>query len=279
MAILLAKTNKEFLDTYQEFLERYPVELQLFLINLTDELKMTDRTSSRGAVWQDGKPALLFLDANPFNLQLFGLQNSEAVTETLVRYLTENDIPIKGILGNGEDTDLFKKGYLREKMVTFRKHLAMDIMVLERLNEMKPRGTIVHPSEEDFEFLFQGIKAFCLDALHEEMDDDTARKKALAFLAEENFYLYKNEEGIPVSFAHARLTKDGGSRISMVYTKAIYRNRGYGKSMMHLVSQRLLSQSNYCTLFVDKENPVSNKVYKDVGYRIIRDSIEYMIDR
>jgi predicted GNAT family acetyltransferase len=279
MEIRLVKTNKEFLETYKEYLEKYPVELQLFLLNLADEAKVLDQTSSRGGVWQDGKLALLFLDANPFNLQLYGVDNSEAATASLVRYLTDNDIKIKGILGNAVDTDLFKKCYLKLNEVTFRKHLAMDIMVLERLNGMLPGGTIVHPSEDDFEFLFQGIKAFCLEALHEEMDDETARQRVQAFLKDEHFYLYKNDEGIPVSFAHARLTTDGGSRLSMVFTKAIFRNRGYGKSMMYLVSQRLLSQSSYCTLFVDKDNPVSNKAYKDVGYRILRDNIEYMIDR
>ena len=32
-----------------------------------------------------------------------------------------------------------------------------------------------------------------------------------------------------------------------------------------------------CTLFVDKKNPVSNRVYKKIGFEILEDSSEYKL--
>ena len=47
-------------------------------------------------------------------------------------------------------------------------------------------------------------------------------------------------------------------------------------SMMQLIAKEQLAKgAEYLGLYVDQENPVSNHVYKKVGYQILIDSIEY----
>jgi predicted GNAT family acetyltransferase len=74
--------------------------------------------------------------------------------------------------------------------------------------------------------------------------------------------------GRPVSiamFAPAGLT---GARISGVLTPHADRGKGYASSCVAAVSQYLLDKGMaWCSLFADIANPVSNGIYRRLGYR------------
>lgn len=53
--------------------------------------------------------------------------------------------------------------------------------------------------------------------------------------------------------------------------------KGYAKAMMYLITKELIKEVKYLTLFVDKANPISNKVYKDVGFNILTNNYDYRI--
>jgi predicted GNAT family acetyltransferase len=53
-----------------------------------------------------------------------------------------------------------------------------------------------------------------------------------------------------------------------VYTPPHYRNRGYAAACVAALSKRLLdSGRKFCALFADAENPISNGIYRKIGYR------------
>lgn len=136
MVIKLANTNKEFKIDYQYLFDKYELELQLFYINIFNGDQVIGLSNSRGGVYNDDKLSLLFLDANPFNLQLFGINNSLEISECLVEYIKSNNINIRGILGNKKDTDLFIKAFGN----CFNLDIAMDIMKLTSLKLLARRG-------------------------------------------------------------------------------------------------------------------------------------------
>jgi predicted GNAT family acetyltransferase len=69
-----------------------------------------------------------------------------------------------------------------------------------------------------------------------------------------------------------------GTAIAYVYTPEEYRGKGYAAANMYYLSKKLLEQGGeFCTLFVDKKNPLSNRAYEKVGYKILEDSYEYRI--
>lgn len=80
--------------------------------------------------------------------------------------------------------------------------------------------------------------------------------------------LFLWEDARAVSLAGVRRPTIRGSTVSMVYTSPEYRGWGYASACIASLSQRLLDSGfTYCTSFTDADNPVSNHVYKKIGYR------------
>ena len=75
------------------------------------------------------------------------------------------------------------------------------------------------------------------------------------------------EDGAPVSQAvHGRNTPNGAV-INWVYTPPTYRGRGYATSVVAELSGSLLSRGKrFCCLFADIGNPISCKLYHNLGY-------------
>jgi predicted GNAT family acetyltransferase len=75
------------------------------------------------------------------------------------------------------------------------------------------------------------------------------------------------EDGAVVSMTGCVLPVAGVARVGPVYTPVAHRNRGYGRALVAAVSRRLLDGgADRCVLFTDQSNPVSNAIYRQVGY-------------
>ncbi|MGO9887248.1 MAG: GNAT family N-acetyltransferase [Solirubrobacteraceae bacterium] len=72
----------------------------------------------------------------------------------------------------------------------------------------------------------------------------------------------------------------GVVRIGPVYTPPALRCRGYAGSAVAAASRRALAQgAERCMLFTDLDNPTSNKIYAEVGYRRTDDWEEIALER
>jgi hypothetical protein len=70
-----------------------------------------------------------------------------------------------------------------------------------------------------------------------------------------------------------------GIRIGPVYTPPEHRRRGYGSAVTAAVSARHLSAGRrFCFLYTDLENSTSNKIYVDIGYEPVCDSVDYAFE-
>lgn len=60
----------------------------------------------------------------------------------------------------------------------------------------------------------------------------------------------------------------GVLRVGPVYTPPEHRNRGYGRRLTYEVTARAVTRGDArrCMLFTDADNPVSNSIYRQVGY-------------
>ena len=89
-----------------------------------------------------------------------------------------------------------------------------------------------------------------------------------------NFYLYINNDNqlFHISNVHKCLPMD--SIINFVLTYKEFLHLKYAKAMVADLSRELLKSNEYVTLFVDKNNPISNKVYEDVGFEFIIDNFD-----
>jgi uncharacterized protein len=88
--------------------------------------------------------------------------------------------------------------------------------------------------------------------------------------------IYVWEDGIPVSQAAVGRKTIRGAVINAVYTPPHYRGKGYATACVASLSQMLLdSKYDFCCLFADLDNPISNKLYLNIGYQPVCDFAEY----
>ena len=92
--------------------------------------------------------------------------------------------------------------------------------------------------------------------------------------------LFVWDDGGPVALVAISPAVAGVVRIGPVYTPPDQRRRGYAGLAVAEVSRHVLaSGANRCTLFTDLDNPTSNKIYAEVGYRRIGDWEEHLFER
>ena len=83
------------------------------------------------------------------------------------------------------------------------------------------------------------------------------------------------DDGGPVSVARVLGGSHGGMRVGYVYTPPEHRRRGYATSLVAGVSRMVLDLGfRYCVLYTDLANPVSNGIYRRIGYRPLADVVD-----
>ena len=83
----------------------------------------------------------------------------------------------------------------------------------------------------------------------------------------------------PAAMAAARAPVTGVSRIGPVYTPPELRNRGFAGAAVGALSRQLLSTvATTCILYTQLSNPVSNSVYRRIGYRPVIEVLRYELE-
>jgi predicted GNAT family acetyltransferase len=98
-----------------------------------------------------------------------------------------------------------------------------------------------------------------------------ARPAVAARIDDGTLYVWEDGDE-PVSLIGARLTGNGYGWIGPVYTPPERRRCGYAGAGVAAASRRLLhAGASRCMLFTDLDNPTSNKIYHELGYRRFAD--------
>lgn len=281
MRLKLYSNPGEFLSDNRPFMEKYEPAAQL---NVSNALAHRDEPCSPALLFgryeQDGEAVLLFGNAAPNCLCLNApppvSAQAGAAAQELARWLREEQIPISGINAPKALCDPFMEAW----GAPFRLRNAMDIMVLTSLCEPPAVAGRVRPAEmSDLDTLTRWMCAFAEEALHETADPARRREKEGKKIASGARWLLVAPDGTPLSVAGNSRRTERGVSITAVYTPPEYRGRGYCQFTVASLCRELLAGGRaYCTLFVDKANPISNRVYRKIGFYVLVDSWDYRLD-
>ena len=284
MKVVSYKKVGSFLEENQAtLLERESVG-QLILFNaLTNQHLETNPAMFFGRVEDDwGQTVLLFANVQPYNLVIHAANpvGIPSAAVTLSDYIINMDIDIKGINANIAICEAFTAEYrLRRPGLSFQEKLAMDIMEMKKLNEIKVvKGKTRNANMAEMERIAEWMMEFTADALEESVLYEDQIPKAIKLIETKRLYVFENPDGEIVSMAAAAKQLINGVCINYVYTPFRFRNKGYAAANMYYVSKGRLEKGNqFCSLFVDKKNPVSNRVYKKIGYEILEDQYDFRL--
>ncbi len=206
----------------------------------------------------DGESCLLVLCVEPYSILLSG---DKALAGDYVNFVTANGYRIKNFLcdiGLGEEL----VSCFRNEGYCFNLALGMDFMESDERAPVKDVA-IEHPGEDDVDELYEMTNCFISDCGL----GDTARKERIRETLAD--YRILRKDGIIVSFAKMHEWTDRDTKISTVYTRDEYRNRGCARAVVSSVLNEIVGSGRTAVLNVDRENPVSYHLYTSMGFRRI----------
>ncbi|CAM3145722.1 GNAT family N-acetyltransferase [Filibacter tadaridae] len=99
------------------------------------------------------------------------------------------------------------------------------------------------------------------------------KKRVASFIDGREVLLWVDGGKVVSMMKKARPTKKGIT-VSFVFTPKEERKKGYARTMVAAGSKEFLKTYDFCVLYTDLMNPTSNKIYQEIGYKRIADSVQ-----
>ena len=193
----------------------------------------------------------------------------------LVREASRIPDTLRSVLGPKRQSDSFKDRWTRLHAVSVKTTMEQRIYKVADVQQpFAVEGSIRTAEERDLELLSDWNLRFSRDC-GEEDDLERARDYAVRGIANRSRYLW-TVDGECVSMAAATGKTPSGIRINNVYTPDRLRGRGYASALVATLSRILLSEGHqFCFLYTDLANPISNKIYQKIGYVAVCDAAQH----
>ena len=215
------------------------------------------------------------LQTPPYNLVL--AQPSEpAGIEALAGALWERRAALPGVTAAVPEVEEFADAWLGRAGLERRARMRQRIY---RLTSVRPvSGVLGRPrsaTTADRELLLEWVQAFARESF-DDVDPKAAERQVDARLDRGAGGFAFWEDGEPVSLVGWGGQTPNGVRIGPVYTPPELRRRGYASALTASVSAKLLAAGRrFCFLYTDVENETANRIYAEIGYEPVCDSVDY----
>ena len=207
-----------------------------------------------GEVVNQSQIELLFVCNQKGQILLFSpsLTADKRVYELLSNEIYKIGFQINGVKADPLVADMFAKEYSRIASINIEVNMHMSILLLTRLNPAKLLDLEVRKITASSEYT--------LTPTHIQfINESIYGQEGLYFLIKEN---------TPVSQAAIRRKVSMGG----VFTPEEHRRNGYSTTLVYSLAKRILDDGNsYCVVHTDADDPISNQLYRNIGFEYIAD--------
>ncbi|CAG9608785.1 GNAT family N-acetyltransferase [Pseudoneobacillus rhizosphaerae] len=193
--------------------------------------------------------------------------------QQLAVLLDENLADIPGFIGEKDLTNQLAKAItnLRKRVP----HIQMN-QRLYSLNEIEKKpaenGKLKRMGFVNLPLVKEWVYQFCID-INEPMSREDAEAKAKDLIERGRVYGWEIDGEI-VSMANASRPTKSNITVNFVFTPLSERKKGYASSCVSALTHLMLNSGYKTTsLYTDLDNPTSNKIYMEIGYKPLIDSI------
>jgi uncharacterized protein len=216
-----------------------------------------------------------FMMTPPFHLIITIDQNAPAqkVITLAIEELRRAGISIPSVIGERSIASQFAKAWAELAGVSIETGMEQRVYQLTKVNDIRESlGEHCLAEMNDLPILTNWRQAFIeeTEVLTGNMDD--GRKAMEQKIKDQSIYIWK-VDGKPVTMTARGRQSKNGQVVTLVYTPEEYRGQGYASSLVKKVSEEILKEKKFCTLYTDLANPTSNKIYTNIGYEPVEDSI------
>ncbi|WP_456274394.1 GNAT family N-acetyltransferase [Bacillus sp. AK031] len=224
---------------------------------------------------EDGVVHAVFVRTPPHYLiaTVLSEDKTEEVAEVLWNYSNEKGLELPGFIGNKITTVKLAEVWSEKTEKPYQVHMRQRIYQLEEVKDIEiSEGEMSLAGEDDIDLVKDWLLGFIEDTPEKPIPGEDARKRAEEMIADQSVFLWK-VNNVPVSMARRARRTDNGITVNFVYTPKEERRKGYGRSVVATLSKMLLKTNQFCTLYTDLDNPTSNKIYMEIGYVPVCDSM------
>lgn len=191
----------------------------------------------------------------------------------LATVLKKQNVKFPGIYAEKNTSERFINAWSNSFNEEFDLTMSHTLYKLENVNMPEMIGCIRVPMVDEADLIAQWMFCFFKDAQppskQKTMEEVDALVKKL--ISKSLVYILEvNRE--PVSMSVVSRPTQNGMSIGPVYTPFALRGNGYASMLVASLSQKILdSGKNFCVLYADVKNSVSNKIYQKIGYQKLED--------
>ncbi len=195
------------------------------------------------------------------------------VSYSMVESIHKLDPVIPGAVGNNEIVVPFVEQWCRQYKKKVKRMIAHRLYRLTELIEPGfSDGFLRKAVPEDEGVVIPWTTAFYREALGGILTNHQCQLYRER-LCTGDIYLW-DDKG-PVAMAVKTRPTRRGISIGGVFTPPEKRNHGYATSCVAALCRELLSGYDFCLLYADLSNPISNSIYMKMGFREYCDSANY----
>ena len=207
-----------------------------------------------GEIVNQDRIELLFI-CNPEGQMLLFSPSSTSdrrVFELLSNELYKMGYHVNGVKAAPTVADMFAGEYSTLVKRKSEVNMRINILLLTRLNPIK--------------LLDLKVRKINISDMYTLTPEHTKFINESIYGQEGLYFLIKNN--IPVSQAAIRRKVSMGG----VYTPEEHRRNGYSTTLVHSLAKRILDDGNpYCVVHTNADDPISNQMYKNIGFEHIAD--------
>lgn len=195
-----------------------------------------------------------------------------AAVDFLVAELARQGLALPGILGPKNTAEQFARSWTQARSQQVRQDHLLRIYQIKRvLPVAEVPGRMVVAGPRDLDLILRWNTAFSRDAGLQILPTAERLRRRLQ---DGEIVMWLDSE--PRAIACTAGPTPTGIRIGMVYTPPEQRRKGYATALVAALSRRQLdSGRKFCFLFADLANPISNSIYRKIGYHPVCDFAEY----
>ena len=229
------------------------------------------------AIEENGEVLALFqmTPPHPVNIILTDEDRMEEVLDLAIESLITLEVEVSSIISLKPWANRFAGKWETKTGRSSKVLMDQGLYRLDQVDETlkESSGTWRFANEEDCPLIGNWYTLFEKVAGLPVTSKEDVKSRVETFVKKREVFFWEDKGQIVSMMKKSRPTKHGIT-VSLVFTPQEERRKGYARTMVAACSKELLKDYKFCVLYTDMMNPTSNKIYKEIGYKKIADSVQ-----
>ncbi|MBI1213335.1 MAG: GNAT family N-acetyltransferase [Alphaproteobacteria bacterium] len=260
-----------FADAVMKPVAKRAIANNTFLGVLERTLRSKNADHLRAAVWDGDQLVLAALMTPPYVLNIADPGRGREGVVPLADALANHGYALPGCVSETPTADAFAAAWSARHPVRVElehRHLLYQCESVIEPHAIEGRLVRAQPANVERHVDWEVGFAIDIDAPSDQRERTLVEQRVRRWLDAGVLFDWKVKDTATAHGVVLPIGKDG-ARVLAIYTPPEKRGRGYAQAMTAALTQRALDEGRWCTLFTDADNPITNKIYPRIGYRLI----------